>query len=59
VPLDGAGKTLADGRAGDVHDLAGREHVDLELGARREIRALALGEAEFDQLLAPPARPAA
>ena len=43
---------LADRGAGDVDDLAYLEQVDLELGARLEVRAFALGEAEFDQLLA-------
>jgi hypothetical protein len=49
VPLHRAGKALADGRARDVDDLALGEQVDLELGARGEIGAFAVGEAELDQ----------
>ena len=52
VALDRAREALADRGAGDVHDLAGREHVHLDLGARREVRAFAVGEAELDQRLA-------
>src|SRR5262249_4898127 len=52
VTLHGAREALARGGAGDVHDLADGEQVDLELAASGQVRALAVGEAELDQGLA-------
>ncbi len=52
VPLHDARVALADARAGDVHVLPGLEDVHLDLGAGLQLRALALGEAEFDEALA-------
>jgi hypothetical protein len=52
VALHDARIALADRGARDVHVLAGLEQVDLEFGARLEVGALALGEAELDELLA-------
>ena len=52
VALDRARKALADRGAGDVDDLARGKDVDLDLGARRQVGALAVGEAELDQRFA-------
>src|SRR5688572_32924462 len=47
VALDDARVTLALRRAADVDELTDREQVDLQLGTRREIGALAFTEAEL------------
>jgi hypothetical protein len=47
VALHGAGKALADRGAGDVDDLARREHVDLELAAQPSASPSPLLQAEF------------
>ena len=50
VALDDARVSLADGHAGNVDLLAGREHVHLELGARLELLGILRVHAELAQL---------
>src|SRR6266403_2422355 len=52
VTLHGAGKALADGRAGDVDRLAFLEEVGLDLGPCFELGLVGLGEPELHQRLA-------
>ncbi len=49
VTLHHAGKALADGGAGDIHQLAGLEDLGGEFGAGRDILAFVADEAELDQ----------
>src|SRR6202041_160084 len=47
MPLHGALKALAHRGAGDIDDLPGLEHVDLELAAGRQLVAFTFTQAEF------------
>src|SRR5690606_30586809 len=49
VPLDGAGKTLALGHAGDIDHLTDAEQVSLDLRADAVVADLALGDPELPQ----------